>query len=212
MAKLSYTENILVDEHIRIFGFRNRYVLADSSDTVFMMFEKEQTVTDKSMTSSLTLLQKSFKFPLSSYSFAKKVAFPNIPMQDFEFICKCYTENVVEPRNAVPYMRKVEEIMFSYKISMDLAKYFTKLPEYANLDKVYADIQKAHVRLASNKELCYPLLHGSKEQRKSILKSLLPKGAYRVLDVDIKGWRYLSALCEEVAKGYKVQAPSDKNS
>ena len=211
MAKLSYTENILKDEQIRIFGFRNRYVLVDSGNTVFMMFEKTQPDTTSTKVSSLVLLQKDFKFSLSSYTFAKKVAFPNIPMQDFEFICKSYIENVVEPRSTIPPIRKIEEIMFSYKISMDLAKYFSKLPDYTNLDKLYEDVQKAHEKLGNHKEFCYDLLHGSKEERKNVLKRLLPKGAYRTLELDTKGWRYLAALCEEIAKGYTISStPSSK--
>jgi len=197
MAKISYTENILKKEEIRIFGFRNRYVLVDPKDSVFMMFEKPETSSD----SSLVLLQKDFKFPLTAYSFAKKIAFLNIPMKDFKFICNCYEEHIVMPRNSIPYDRKVEELAFTYKISLNLAKFFLLLPEYTNYDALYAEIQKAHTKLGSDAKLSYTLLHGSKSERIKMLKHLLPKKTCRILNVEIRGWKYVHALCQEIVKG-----------
>ena len=197
MAKFSYTENILKYEEIRIFGFRNRYILVDSKDSVFMMFEKPET----SNNSSLVLLQKDFKFPLTAYSFAKKIAFPNIPMKDFKFICDCYEEHIVVPRNSIPYARKVEELTFTYKISMNLAKFFLLLPEYTNYDVLYAEIQRAHTKLGSNEELAYSLMHGSKSERLKVLKLLLPKKTCRILNIEVRGWKYVHALCYEIVKG-----------
>ena len=199
MPKFSYTENILKYEEIRIFGFRNKYVLVDSKDWVFMMFEKPEAPSD----SSLVLLQKDFKFPLTAYSFAKKIAFPNIPMKDFKFICDSYEKHIVIPRNVIPYAKKVETLTFTYKISTNLAKFFLLLPEYTNYDALYDEIQKAHTKLGSNEQLAYTLMHGSRNERIKALKLLLPKKTCRILNVEIRGWKYVHALCYEIVNGKK---------
>lgn len=190
--------NIFKHENIRIFGYRDKYILVDSGDFVFMMFELHSPHTNNPLEPTVHAVDCTINCKLSALPMAKKMAFSEIDRNNLVYMCQYYLQSIFKKQQSIPFMVRAIEAKKKYGTSLDFAKLMAKTPSSTDFDKICEDMKDAHFYLQNKREWWNPLHTASKRVKKSILRKLLPLDTYDILNVDGLGNEYLQILINEI--------------
>ncbi len=179
--------NTLKKNNIRIFAYRDKYVLVNSHDFVFLMFEKiPKELLDGQNKDSLTIKLVDFTVicKLSSLPVAYKIPFSKISMANLKYMCEIYSDTNFLNRNFKTLKERVHHIMTRYNISAKFAKYISKFRDPVSLEVLCNDMREAKFYLEHKPEWSYILQEGYEHQKVEILKKLLPLETFKIFELD----------------------------
>ena len=179
--------NSLKKNNIRIFAYRDKYVLVNSLNQVFLMFEKiPLELLDNQDKDSLTIKLVDFTVicKLSSLPIAYKVPYSKISTTNLKYMCETYSDTSFLKRNFKTLKERVKHIMIRYNVSAKFAKYISKFREPVSLDTLCNDIREARFYLEHKHEWMYLLQEGYEHQKIEILRKLLPTETFEIFELD----------------------------
>lgn len=186
---------ILKHDEIRIFNYRDKYILVGPDDTVFMMFEKCEKDYVHVFHPTIKIVDFPIKADIAKFPMATKVPYGGLSASNLAFICQAYTALNYK---ANPFWKRVNEIKKKYKISCRLSKVFAKAPAYANLNFIHHDFNEARFYLAHNPKCSNALQSGTKMEKKVILYKILSDVTYDNLSVDTMEKESLQDFIDEL--------------
>ena len=183
----SKSSNILKKNNIRVFTYRNKYVLVNSLDYVFLMFEKipkEELKTQNEDSLTIKIVDFTVICKLSSLPIAFKIPFSKISMANLKYMCETYSDTNLLNRNFKSLKERIRHIMIRYNISAKFAKYISKFRDPVSLDAICNDIREAKYYLERKPDWFSILQEGYESQKVEILKKLLPPETFEIFELD----------------------------
>ncbi|MBO5141567.1 MAG: hypothetical protein J6C46_00975 [Clostridia bacterium] len=196
----SGTSNRLKEDNIRVFGFRDKYLLVDQKGIAFMMFEKVPQDNSVSHTLHVPTIRK-VEFELKNklekiFPMATQVQFKNISKTNLNYMCDQYLESIMFRSKSEEYAVRVNEIVLRYHVSIKVAKILAKTPEGTNYRTIIDEINEVRFFLQFNQKYRQPLIDGERKARIKILKSLFSEKTCKLINIDFLGWMLVKDLID----------------
>lgn len=193
--------NTLKKNNIRIFAYRDKYVLVNALNYVFLMFEKlpSELLDNQNKNSlSIRLVDLTVICKLSSLPIAYKIPYSKISMANLKYMCEAYSDTSFLKRNFKTLKERVRHIMIRYNVSAKFAKYISKFREPVSLDTLCNDIREARFYLDHKPEWVYLLQEGYEHQKIEILKKLLPPETVEIFELDSGNECVTATIIDEI--------------
>ena len=192
-------KNILRRNNIRVFGYRDKYILVDSNEVVFIMFEKipeNQYLNNSSP--SIRMVNFPVSCRLSSLPIAEKVPFSMLSSADLKYMCDTYESSPIGYLNSKNFRERVNRLESKHKVSRKFAKILAALPKETNLSEVCYDIREASFYLKNKPDWKTILKDGTVDQQKRILHKLLTTETYEILQINKMAFSSISIVVHEI--------------
>lgn len=192
-------KNILRKDNIRVFGYRDKYVLVDSDEVVFIMFEKipeNQYLNNSSP--SIRMVNFPVSCRLSSLPIAEKVPFSSLSSVDLKYMCDTYAASPIGYYNSRNFKERVHRISTKYKVSTKFARVLALLPKETNLSEICHDIREANYYIKNKPDWTMILREGSLDRQKAILHKLLTPETCKVLQINKITYPTISTIGHEI--------------
>lgn len=199
-------ENILQKANIFVYTYRDKFVLVNSGNIAFLMFETlpETHPNHKSlMYPSIRLVDVSISCKLSALPIAQYIPFSRLSNANLRYMCEIYSKSKFAK---YPYRSKNERIdrfILKFKVSPRFAKLLAKLDESADFKAICRDIREANTFLGYHANLLYVLKNGNDNEKIEVLKKLLPDETFIILGLTVDNHWVLNTVISEILSSEK---------
>lgn len=188
--------DILKYKHIRVFCYDDKYVLVNSEDNAFMIFQIINNTESDTLIPTICHIQYTFSMHVSKLPNAKLVQFSDISIPNLKYMTQVYLRHYALSVQA----RALED---RYNLSIKFAQYVIDVAKYRveMIDLVCTDIVEARYYLNNNKSKTdwrNSLSEGSNSEKLEILHELLSEEAFLALKIHKIGKKILTMIINEI--------------
>lgn len=188
--------NIFKQNNVRIFGYNDKYVLVNSGDMAFMIFQRFDNVVTDSLLPSIVHIKCSVFVSIDKLPNAKQVPISSISTANMQIMIQCYMQEY-------PHKDKAKVLKKKYHISSEFAQYVVKVSKGSEerIAIICTDIVEARYYLKNNAikaDMRSGLQEGSISEKLDILSQLLSKETFDWLNTYKLGKKMLDMLIFEI--------------
>ncbi len=194
-------DNILKRANIKIYAYRDKFVLVNSGKFAFLMFEKlpeNHQHHNSSIHPTVRLVDIAINCKLSALPVAQYIPFSQLSNANLRYMCESYSRSKFAK---YPYRSKNERIdrfILKYKVSPRFAKLLAKLDEAADFKAICRDIREANTFLEFHPNLLTTLKDGADNEKVEILKKLLPEETFKILGLNLENHWIMNTVVNEI--------------
>lgn len=199
-------DNILKKANVKIYAYRDKYVLVNSGNFAFLMFEKlteNHPYHDSTIFPTIQLVDISINCKLSSLPVAQYIPFSQLSNSNLRYMCEIYSKSKFA---RYPYRSKTERInrfVLRFKVSPRFAKLLSSFNEATDFKAICKDIKEANIFLGYHPNLIPILEEGTDSEKIEVLSKLLPDETFKTLGLNIEKHWVINTVVNEILANAK---------